>query len=190
VFESLVAGGRSCALHIAGSGAGREADTLRARMLALAPRVTLHGQLPQRELAVLMRRCEVCVLPSFYEGLPLVLVEAFACGCRLVATALPGIEEQLAPRLGDAIELVRPPAMSGVDTPEPGQLPGFTLRLRTAVEGALDSPPLGDPRQSRPSAIQSFSWQAVFDRVEAVWRQLLSSPELRNPAAPSPRSPP
>ena len=50
-----------------------------------------------------MRRCAVCVLPSFYEGVPLVLVEAAACGCRIVATALPGVIEQIAPYLNDAI---------------------------------------------------------------------------------------
>ena len=54
-------------------------------MLSMAPAVTLHGQLNQPQLAVLMRRCGVCVLPSFYEGLPLVLIEAAACGCRIVA---------------------------------------------------------------------------------------------------------
>ena len=54
----------------------------------LVPLVTMHGQLDQPALADLMRRCAVCVLPSFYEGVPLVLVEAAACGCRLVSTDL------------------------------------------------------------------------------------------------------
>ena len=56
-----------------------------------------------------MRRSTVCVLPSFYEGLPLVLVEALACGCRLVATDLPGVVDELAPRIGAALELVELP---------------------------------------------------------------------------------
>jgi glycosyltransferase involved in cell wall biosynthesis len=172
-FDSLVAKDRNVVLHVAGSGSGEEADRLRDRMLSMGPAVVLHGQLSQEELAALMRRCDVCILPSFFEGLPLVLVEAFACGCRLVATALPGIEEQLAPRLGDALELVRPPAMSDVDTPMADELPGFTSRLRLAIEASLEAPPPGDPRERKPDAIRCFGWRAVFDRVEEVWRQLL-----------------
>ena len=98
---------------VAGSGAGEEADRLRTRMLAMAPTVVLHGQLSQAALAELMRTCAVFVLPSFYEGLGLVLVEALACGCRLVATALPGVQEQLAPLLGPALQKVAMPRMVG-----------------------------------------------------------------------------
>lgn len=34
------------------------------------------------------------------------LVEALACGCRLVSPELPGVLEQLAPRLGPSLELI------------------------------------------------------------------------------------
>jgi len=64
-------------------------------------------------------------LPSFYEGLPLVLVEARACGCRLVATDLPGIRERLLPVLGDELALVELPRLTGVDKPVAADLPAF-----------------------------------------------------------------
>jgi glycosyltransferase involved in cell wall biosynthesis len=38
-----------------------------------------------------MRRSTVCVLPSFYEGVPLVLVEALASGCPVVALGRGGV---------------------------------------------------------------------------------------------------
>jgi glycosyltransferase involved in cell wall biosynthesis len=172
-FESLLADGRDLELHVAGSGSGREADDLRERMSSLHPAVVLHGQLPQQELAPLMRRCAVCVLPSFYEGLPLVLVEAAACGCRLVATELPGVTEQLAPVLGRTLELVPLPPMVGVDTADPGGLPAFTRQLREAIERALASTRSGEPTAPPSDAVESFTWRAVFQRVEAVWWDLL-----------------
>jgi glycosyltransferase involved in cell wall biosynthesis len=162
-------------LHVAGGGSGEEADALRARMDRLAPSVVQHGQVSQPELAEIARRSTVCVLPSFYEGLPLVLVEALACGCRLVATRLPGIAEELAPRLGDLLTMVELPRLETVDQPHPDDLPAFVDRLVTALESALDAPPIGNPVLTIPEALADFSWEAVYARVEAVWRSLSSS---------------
>jgi len=55
-------------LHVAGNGSGPEAEKLRTRMENLQPDVIMHGMLDQENLARLMQRCRVCVLPSFYEG--------------------------------------------------------------------------------------------------------------------------
>jgi glycosyltransferase involved in cell wall biosynthesis len=174
-FERLLASHPELELHLAGSGSGPQATALAARADALAPAVVQHGMLAQAELAALLRGMSVCVLPSFYEGLPLVLVEALASGCRLVATALPGIVEQLAPQLGEALELVPLPPMQSVDRPLEAQLPGFVERLRTAIAACLDKPPLGQAGPVRGQALAPFTWSAVFERVEAVWLELLAS---------------
>jgi glycosyltransferase involved in cell wall biosynthesis len=169
VVDRLASTHPGVVLHVAGEGSGTEAEALRSRMRAAAPRVVLHGQLAQPGLADLMRRCSVCVLPSFYEGLPLVLVEALACGCRLVATDVPGVVSELAPRLGDALEVVRRPVMAGIDTPDAAELPVFVDRLEAAIVRALAAPPLGGVE----AAIAPFTWDAVFGRVEGVWREVI-----------------
>jgi glycosyltransferase involved in cell wall biosynthesis len=109
----------------------------------------------------------VFVLPSFYEGLPLVLVEAVACGCRLVATDTPGVVHDLAPQLGEAIELVKLPQLEGPDTPVQVDLPKFTDELEAALHRALHKGPLPDKIELRP-----FTWNAVFQRVEDIWLEL------------------
>ena len=161
-------------LHVAGSGAGPESESLASRMAALAPRVVSHGQVDQRRLAELMRACSVFVLPSFYEGLPLVLVEALACGCRLVATRLPGTAGELSPHLGAALDLVDPPGLRGSDEPVPADLPGFVDRLEAALAAALARPPLGGEASGIAQELQPFTWGSVFGRVEAVWREAIS----------------
>lgn len=183
-FARLQAQSPQLRLHVAGTGAGEEADALHRRMSAMAPSVVLHGQVAQPELARLMRRCAVCVLPSFYEGVPLVLVEALACGCRLVATRLPGVEEQLAPALGTFLDLVPMPRLTGVDTPVAEDLPTFVDDLARALAVALARPAITtrDPGwDSAPSrtdtlhrAVAPFTWASVFSRVEAVWKELLA----------------
>jgi glycosyltransferase involved in cell wall biosynthesis len=155
-------------LHVAGSGAGSEADGLRSRMEAMSPVVAMHGQLDQPALADLMRRCDICVLPSFYEGVPLVLVEAAACGCRIVSTALPGVIEQISPHLGDRLDLVRLPRLEGIDRPVPEDLPRFVDDLVSALGGALEAEAEG----TAPD-LAHFTWDAVFGRVEKIWRELI-----------------
>lgn len=172
--ERLAQGRGDLELHVAGSGAGPEAERLRERMDAMGPQVVVHGQLSQAELAGLARRCTVCVLPSFYEGVPLVLVEAFACGCRLVATGLPGVREQIAPHLGPLIELVDPPRLVGVDTPHADDLPAFVDHLVDAIDATLEKPPIDHATAQTESVLEPFRWAAVFERVESVWKELIA----------------
>ena len=154
-------------LHIAGSGAGPEADRLADRMDAMAPAVVRHGQLGQADLADLMRRCAVCVLPSFYEGVPLVLVEAAACGCRIVATDLPGVREQLAPALGPWLHAVPMPRLETVDRPVAADLPCFVTDLQAGLARALDAAP------ATPPDLSGFTWGAVAGRIQGIWQELL-----------------
>lgn len=156
-------------LHVVGGGAGEETDRLRARLGRIAGAFD-HGLVSQPRLVELLRDCHVCCLPSLYEGVPLVLVEAVACGCRLVATDLPGVVDQLAPHLGAALTLVPLPPLTAPDTPEAGALPAFVDGLTDALDASLAKPPLGDPREALPGALAAFTWRAVFGRIEAVWR--------------------
>ncbi len=167
-FAGLLDNDPNLRLHIAGSGAGAEAEALHQRMLAMAPEVVLHGQLKQPELADLMRRCGVCVLPSFYEGVPLVLVEAAACGCRLVSTALPGVVERIAPHLDEYLDLVPLPRLVGIDQPVVDDLPRFVADLESGLNLAVGRAATGPPT----TALAPFTWDAVFGRVERIWNRL------------------
>lgn len=167
-FDQLREARPDWTLHVAGSGAGPEAEALRQRMEAMAPHVVLHGQVDQERLAELMRAASVCILPSFYEGLPLALVEALACGCRLVTTDLPGVIESIAPKIpAECIEIVPRPRLSGPDSPVEADLPAFTKRLAAAIERSMSAPPVG------PVDLKSFTWRALFHRVERIWRELI-----------------
>ncbi len=49
------------------------------------------GNLSQNKLAELFRNSNLFILPSFFEGLPLVVLEALACGCGVIVTELENI---------------------------------------------------------------------------------------------------
>ncbi len=147
-------------LHVVGAGHGDEGEALRQRMASMAPRVIEHGVLSPAALAERMRQCDVCVLPSFAEGLPLVLVEAAASGCRLVATALEPVTRVLVPALGERVVVVPLPG-GDTGTLDAQHVDALARGVRRAVE-------LGPSRVSR-SALRAFGWRAVFERVERVW---------------------
>ncbi|MBR0829854.1 glycosyltransferase family 4 protein [Bradyrhizobium manausense] len=61
------------------------------------PHVRYTGFAPPDEVRLMMKRSAFLVFPSrWYEGLPMVIVEAFACGLPVLGTALGGAAELLA----------------------------------------------------------------------------------------------
>lgn len=74
--------------HLLIAGDGELINDVRAEIneLNLNQRVTLLGSLSQTELAQLHQVCAAVILTSEYEGLPLVVLEALACGTPIVTT--------------------------------------------------------------------------------------------------------
>ena len=54
-------------------------------------RLSFAGNLPARELQEKLQRSHVCLLPSYSEGMPKILWEAFSCGLPMIATSVGGI---------------------------------------------------------------------------------------------------
>jgi teichuronic acid biosynthesis glycosyltransferase TuaC len=78
-------------LVVVGDGKARAAmeETLRP----LGERALFVGPRPLPEIPVWMGACDVVTLPSHHEGTPNVLLEALACGRRIVATRVGGIPD-------------------------------------------------------------------------------------------------
>ncbi|KYC39311.1 glycoside hydrolase [Scytonema hofmannii PCC 7110] len=75
-------------VHLLIAGDGELAAEIRAELvrLGLSSQVTMLGAVTQKEIARLHRICNVFVLSSEYEGLPLVVLEALASGTPVVTT--------------------------------------------------------------------------------------------------------
>jgi glycosyltransferase involved in cell wall biosynthesis len=163
-------------LHLAGSGSGREEQEIRKMASGLGDRVVMHGSLTQSALADLLRRSHIFVLPSFFEGLPLVLLEALASGCSLVATGLPGVDE-LFGNLGPGIVTRVPlPRMCSVDIPHPDDEDRFVRSLAGALGEQMDRIRSGFGVRSEPAVkelLGRFTWSGVFEKIDAVYQRLV-----------------
>ena len=143
-----------------------ELDKLKAMAEKCPCKVTFLGKLDQKTLAKRMNQCDVFILPSFYEGLPLVLIEAMACGLRTICTDLPGIRPWLDKALPENGTLfVAPPRMRNTDEPIPETLPDFEKRLARAMDDARQAK-FPDEQQ-----VARLSWDALCEKLIQIFRR-------------------
>ncbi len=169
--------GKNLKLIIAGSGKGDEARHIKEKALRSGDRIEFIGAKPQEELASIFKSSDILVLPSFYEGLPLVVLEAIACSCRVVVTRLPGLSSWLPETLvkSGIVELVPLPGLIGPDVPDPLHLPRFTGNLIAAINRQLhrcmDNEP--DWEGEVITSIESMNWEGIFHKVKKVYQEVL-----------------
>ncbi|AOX01005.1 glycoside hydrolase [Moorena producens PAL-8-15-08-1] len=147
-------------VHLLIAGDGELRDELRAEIcfLGLSKRVTMLGAVGQEKLADLYRVCSVFVLTSVYEGLPLTVLEALACGTPVVTT-----------NCGET------PKFLGADS-------GIVCKERTAVAiadslGKVLHHPENYPASSCVRTAQPYSARTV---VSSVYEQMLNRAHQRS----------
>ncbi len=80
-------------LDIVGDGPPRSEYERLAIDLGLANKVTFHGLKSKQEVGEFMRQAHLFVLPSIWENLPCVVIEAMASGLPIRSTPIGGIPE-------------------------------------------------------------------------------------------------
>jgi glycosyltransferase involved in cell wall biosynthesis len=137
---------------LAGGGdvAGYEA---KARQLGIAGFVHFTGWVDQKQVARLMSRTDVLVLPSYDEGLPLVILEALANGVAVVCTPVGEIGSVLSDGVNACFI-------------KPGDVPG----IAAALGKVLREPDLMDTlgRNGRALHEQQFSLSRFFSSVARI----------------------
>lgn len=159
-FADLVATGADARLVLAGDGELRGAIEARIAARGLGERVTITGWVDAERVRELLRTSRALVLPSFAEGLPVVILEAFALGRPVVTTFVAGIPE-----------LVEP-GRSGWLVPA-----GAPAPLVTALRDALAAPiaqleAMG--RHGRMRVLAEHGTSGQVDLLEALFRRACS----------------
>lgn len=143
-----------------GHGNEKEYEEIKILAQKLECKVDITGKLSQEELSKVFQSGHIFVLPSFYEGLPLVLMEALACGMNVVCTNLPGIKEWLDSSIpGHGIQFVKPPVMQNTDEAVKESLPEFECRLAQAVMDCIHKP------VRMQEGLKKLSWEGIGNHV-------------------------
>ncbi len=95
-FAALLTGGRDAVLTIVGDGPERAVLAARIAAHGITGQVRFAGRLPAAATLAEVAAADLFVLPSFMEGLPVVLMEAMALGVPVIASGVAGIPELIA----------------------------------------------------------------------------------------------
>jgi glycosyltransferase involved in cell wall biosynthesis len=143
---------------IAGEGDERSMLETRIRQLGLEGRVRILGQ--RDDIPALLASCDLFVLPSLFEGLPLSVLEAMAAGKPVIATAVPGTREAVSE------------GETGLLFP-PGDAPALARAVTSILADRSLAARLGRAGQVRVR--QEFSAEMMTRQVEAVYGEVLRS---------------
>ena len=155
-LAGLIAEERDVHLDLVGGGATDLSHNFpaRAAQLGVGDRVRFIDEVPWHEMPALLGTADVFVLPSHSEGLPLSLLEAFACGLPVVTTRCGGPEEVVDDSVG---RLAEPRDVQG---------------LQEALAATLDSYTTFDRGHIRRYAEEQFDYRAVARRIHQVYQRV------------------
>ena len=129
----------------------------------------------QLTLANQMRAADIYVLPSYYEGLGLIAIEALGCGMRVVVTEIEGLIQTLGDDINQssAIEYVDMPKLKSIDEPYESEIGPFVERLAQGIDKQIER----IKNQERiPEDIHqrvlTHSWDHIMQDIETELEQL------------------
>ena len=123
------------------------------------------GQIPQPALAELLRRTDIFILPSYFEGLPLVLIEAMSAGAVPVSTDLPGVKKWIDANVGGSNAVFIPmPKMKSIDEPTDEGRSAFTDDLASTLRNTMNAFTSGSLPGVLPDT-SSITWDGLADRL-------------------------
>ena len=159
---------------VGASGSGEDGRKMSQLVAAAGPLAIHLGAQSQEVVAKILQVSDVFMLPSLFEGLPLTMLEALACGCPAVVSALPTVKSWIPKRWQEAgfVELVPALDTARADEPVASDVPRFIADISAALERQLKRRHDARRRHTLAAELSDHSWADVFARYERVYNEL------------------
>ncbi|KPI56685.1 glycosyl transferase [Clostridioides difficile] len=160
----------SIEVNFAGTGSDIESYNEIVKLASKSPfKINFLGKLEQRELAELFNRSQIFVLPSFYEGLPVVVLEALSCGTDVITTDILGVKEWIGSEINDSgkIEYVPLPFMEKEGIPKDEELYVFENNLYNSIDSKIQSL-LNKSNKKTSINMSKKTWDGLAYRMNEV----------------------
>ena len=151
----------------------KDEDKLRVdSLVGDSKRIRIYNAVDQVHLGEIMRHKDIFILPSYFEGLGLIAVEALGSGLRVVATEIEGLIEFLGEKINNSeiIEYVKMPTIYDTDKAVEEEKPAFINRLVESLEVMIER-----TREEREipayllEEIERHSWKK---KIETIYKLL------------------
>lgn len=156
---------------IGATGSGAEGERMAELVAPLRDEVIHTGALPQEAINLILQASDLFVLPSLFEGLPLVLLEALGTSTPCLVSELPTIASWV-PETWVNRGLVRyiPKLQTtGADTPVAVDEPRFVQAIAQGLTASLAQPPAKEDLAWMAEEIRQHTWSNVFDRYASIY---------------------
>jgi len=156
-------------LNLIGHGNVEESVEIIDSIKVRKTQINYLGAITQDELAKFLRSCDIFILPSFFEGLPLVVIEALASGAKVICTNLPGLDDFLGEDLKDlkAIRYIKMPRLKNVDTPFSEDIEGFEEDILKNIDAVCQE--IVDNQEYKIDEViktlEDKTWHGLFNRL-------------------------
>lgn len=115
-----------------------------------------------------LRKKDIYLMPSYYEGLGLMAIESLACGLYVVTTEIPALMTLLGEEIKESgiIKYVPLPRIYDVDKPVKEDLPEFKEKLREAMLSQIEKvKEKKEFSEEIKDKIKSFSWEGLVSNI-------------------------
>lgn len=123
------------------------------------------GRLSHIELAELFNKSDIFVLPSFYEGLPVVVLEALACGSEVIVSDINGVKEWMGDEINNSgnISYIKLPKMKSIGIPIKAELPYFEELLYRELDSRIKK--IINKKEIITVNMEEKTWRGLTKRV-------------------------
>ncbi|HEX2225376.1 MAG TPA: glycosyltransferase family 4 protein [Thermoanaerobaculia bacterium] len=129
---------------------------------------------PAPVLARLLQVSDLFVLPAVFEGMPLPMLEAAACGCPCLVSGLPSIRSWMPVEWVDNnwFRLIPPLVTVDADRLIEADIPRFVEAIARGLRRQLVRRPPPESRRELADRLREHSWARVFERYERLYQEL------------------
>lgn len=162
-------------LELVGTGIGKQYEDIRSLIEGHEDIIHYRGRMEQKELGKLLRESDIFIMPSYYEGLSLITIEALATGNLVVSNDLLSLKSYLGDEINNSglIEYIDAPKMKTIDIPSEIEVSSYIERIIQGIELQIERVyDKTEVDEKLLNEINTMSWHSIYKMIEKNFKKL------------------